>query len=490
MSAFHGGDDDRRESRMREHRRAAWPVFALGILVIAAVVVAFLVVGPASPSAGAQSRVVTVSQGVVQSTVSGSGNLEPAVQLDLGFKTSGVVEHIYVNAGQHVTPGQLIAELNPKSAEVSLEQAKATAQSASAALLREEETGGETSSGSASGGSASGGQPTASAAAHSPAKSSPQRKSSAGSGSGGKSSSSSSTSSSSQGTRQSAATREANLASARAAVRSDKLAVENDEQAVSNTKLYAPTSGTIVSLAGEVGETVSGTGTTRAQASSAGAGSSGSGSGSAGRGGANNGASSSSSSSSSSNSAFAVLSDLSAMQLVVALSESEIAHVHVGQPATATVEALEGLKLAAHVVSVATLATSSNGVVSYNVTFALDQTGSGLKPGMSASAEVIVKQEEGVNVPTSAIAGGSVTVVEHGKQTRRRVVTGLAGNSSTIILSGLKDGEQIALPLTSSSSATSILSRLGGRGGGLRGGGLGGALGGGGGPPVVFRGGG
>ncbi len=41
---------------------------------------------------------------------------------------------------------------------------------------------------------------------------------------------------------------------------------------------------------------------------------------------------------------------------------------------------------------------------------------SGLKPGMSATAEVVVKQAEGVNVPTSAISAGQVTV-ERRRQT-------------------------------------------------------------------------
>jgi hypothetical protein len=168
------------------------------------------------------------------------------------------------------------------------------------------------------------------------------------------------------------------------------------------------------------------------------------------------------------------------MQLVVPLSESEVVHVHSGQPATVTVEALEGLKLAARVVTVAQLSTSNSGVVSYDVTFQLEQLTSELKPGMSATAEVVVKQAEGVNVPTSAISAGTVTVVRKGVHVPQRVVTGLAGNSSTIILSGLKAGEQIALPVTSSSSATSLTSRLAGRTGGL--GGLGGGgLGGGGG---------
>jgi hypothetical protein len=95
-----------------------------------------------------------------------------------------------------------------------------------------------------------------------------------------------------------------------------------------------------------------------------------------------------------------------------------------------------------------------------------------------------------VNIPTSAITAGSVTVLSAGKQTRRRVVSGLAGNSSTIVISGLRAGETVVLPAaTSTRSSTSLTSRLASRfGGGGLGGGTGGGLAGGG--AVFFRGGG
>jgi HlyD family secretion protein len=271
--------------------------------------------------------------------------------------------------------------------------------------------------------------------------------------------------------------------------------VQSDEQAVADTKLYAPADGTIVSLSGEVGETVSGAGTSKAASAvgSASSGSTGSRGASSARGAAAaEGSSSTGSSSGSSGTPFAVLSDLSSMQLVVPLSESEVGNVKAGQPATVSIEALSGRRVAAHVQKVAMLSTSNSGVVSYDVTFALDQLEAGLKPGMSASAEVVVKQAEGINVPTSAISGGAVTAVRDGHEVRQPVVTGLAGNSSTIILSGLREGEEIVLPVASggSSSATSLLSRLAGRrGGGALGGGLGGGAGGAGGglagAPVV-----
>ncbi len=471
---------------MGNQTRASWLVYALGALCVAAIVVAFLIVGPQSQSATVQSRIVRVQQGVVQSTVSGSGNIQPATELDLGFKTTGVVQHIYVSQGEQVTTGKLLAELNPQSTEVTLEQAKASLLAAEATLAQEEENGGETSSGQSGGTGASAKTANVSTAPATPEDTAPATKSAP-------SAPEKATPATPEKTKESAATREANLASAKAAVRSDRLVVQSDEEAVQDTKLYAPTNGTIVSLAGEVGETVSGAGTSKASSTGSSSSSTGTGTGSTGTGaaavgrtaGATSSTDSSSSSSISSSASFAVLSDLSTMQLVVPLSESEIVHVHVGQPAAVTIEALEGLELAAEVVSIATLATSNSGVVSYDVTFQLNQTGSGVRPGMSASAEVVVKQAEGVNVPTSAISGGAVTVVRKGKHIRQTVVTGLAGNATTIVLSGLKAGEEIALPVASTSGATSLTSKLAGRAGG---GALGGGLGGGGG--VFFRGGG
>lgn len=529
---------------MTERTRASWLVYALGALCAGAILAGVLLVGPPSNSQASATRTATVAQGVVQSTVSGSGNLQAISQLNLGFKTSGTVTHIDVTQGQHVTQGQLLATLDPQSAEVTLEQAKAGLQSAEANLAKEEETEGESSSAGSSGGSsATGSAATASTAAYvvpsaatnattTPASTTPTRTTLAATTPTATTPATTSPATTSPATPKtsttrtstepthesaskettsgassskatiSAATREANLASARAAVKSDKLTVQSDEQAVHDTSLYAPEAGTIVSLTGQVGEVVSGGGTTRASSnssSSSGASSSAATTGASATGRSATGASGASSTStgssgSSSSSAFAVLSDLSSMQLVVPLSESEIGHVKAGQIATVTVEALEGRKLAAHVSEVAILATSSSGAVSYDVTFQLDQMESGLKPGMSATAEVVVAQAEGINVPTSAISAGEVTVKRGGKQVRQRVVTGLAGNSSTIVLSGLKAGETVVLPAasTTSSSSTNIVSRLAGRGGlGGGGGGLGGGLGGGGGGGgAFFRGGG
>jgi membrane fusion protein, macrolide-specific efflux system len=70
----------------------------------------------------------------------------------------------------------------------------------------------------------------------------------------------------------------------------------------------------------------------------------------------------------------------------------------------------------------------------------------------------------------------------NGKDTARPVVTGVAGDSSTAIVSGLKAGDLVVLPVTTlaatSSAATTGLTRGGFGGGGFGGGGFGGGAGG------------
>jgi hypothetical protein len=175
--------------------------------------------------------------------------------------------------------------------------------------------------------------------------------------------------------------------------------------------------------------------------------------------------------------------------MTVALGESDISKVKVGQPATVTLDALTGVELAAHVSAISTVGINSNGVVSYNATLTLGQHNSQVKPGMSASASIIVAQAQGVNVPNSAISGtgsiATVTLDKNGKQTQQQVAVGLRGTTRTQIVSGLRAGDQLAVttvlpPLTSGTATTSSTSggTLGGttvRPGGFGGGGFGGA---------------
>jgi HlyD family secretion protein len=192
-----------------------------------------------------------------------------------------------------------------------------------------------------------------------------------------------------------------------------------------------------------------------------------------------------------------VLANLSSIQLVVSVSESDIGSIKVGQPATISVDALPNEEFAARVTAISLLSSDSSGVVSYSVTIKLTQNSSQLKPGMTATATIITGQvSDAVNVESAAISSRSsdstVTVDKNGKMVVTPVITGLVGASSTQIVAGVTPGEELAIPI-STSIATSTTTTGSGTLGSGTGGGFGGAalsgLGGGGGFSRFSRGG-
>jgi multidrug efflux pump subunit AcrA (membrane-fusion protein) len=231
------------------------------------------------------------------------------------------------------------------------------------------------------------------------------------------------------------------LEAARASVVTAQVALQSAQKSLEQTVLRAPAAGTIATVSGHVGQDVSGGGVSSASSSSSSSSSS----------------ASSNSSSNSSSSALVTLVDLGGLTVTAGFSESDAAKIKVGKPATITLDALPDAKLAAHVVSVDVLSTVVSNVVTYNVTFAIDRSTAGVKPGMSASVDVITQERSNVvNVPSSAVTGSgsnaSVTLMQNGTQVRRSVVAGLQGDSTTEIVSGLNAGATVVLPTSTFSS--------------------------------------
>jgi macrolide-specific efflux system membrane fusion protein len=440
---------------MTKPRSRPWYLYLLGVVAATVVALAVTEIGPPASSARTSTQIVTAEKGVVQSTVSGTGNVEAGTDLDVNFQASGTLSHVYVKVGQHVDKGQLLATLDQSAATLSLDQADENLTAAEDQLTsaQDSSTTTTTSSSSASG-----------------------------------------TSTTSAGS----------VASAQAAVDSAEASVQSAKTALADTSLYAPTSGTIVSMAGlSSGDSVSAGSTSSAGSSgtsSSSTASSGSGSGSATAGSVGSSSSSAStgasSSSGSSATPFAEIVNSKTMTMTVAFSESDISKIKVGQTATVTLDALSGVVLGARVTAISPLSTTSSSVVSYDATLTLDQSDDQVKPGMSASASVIVGQASGVNVPNSAVSGtgslATVTLLSNGKQTKKQVAVGLRGDSRTEIVSGLNAGDQVVitttLPALTSTTSTSSggSGTLGGTGatfpgggGGFGGGGRPGGLGGG-----------
>jgi multidrug efflux pump subunit AcrA (membrane-fusion protein) len=517
------------------------------VVAIVVAVLAITEIGPPTSSARTSREVVTAEAGVVQSTVTGSGNIAAGTDDTINFNTSGTLQDVYVHVGQHVNSGQLLADLDPTAAQLSLDQANEnlTAAEDNLSCLQGvtsdcgSGSSGSGSTGSGSSGSGSSDTGSSSTTGYSPSTTGtieyasftppagkkgkgkgkggsgtvvatkttpsvtvtvvvPSTTPSKGSGSGG---SSAAKSSSTPATTTTSTPSPGSIASAQANVYSAQAAVHNAETALNATKLYAPVSGTIASLSSlSPGDSVSaGSGSSSSSSGSSSSSSSTSGSGVT----AGSLGSGSSSSSSGSSSGFAEIVNTNTLTMTVAFSESDINKVSVGQPATVTLDALAGVELAAHVSQISLVGSTSSSVVSYDATLQLDQNDSQVKPGMSASASVITGQASGVNLPNAAVTGtgslATVNVLKNGKTVPTQVVVGLRGDSRTQIISGLSAGQQVAITITLPSlsststtggSGTGTLGggRLGGAGGLAGGGGFGGAGLGGGGGGAFFRG--
>jgi multidrug efflux pump subunit AcrA (membrane-fusion protein) len=490
--------------------------WGLTILAVALVAIAIASLGSSSStSSAATKRTSTVGKGVIQSTVSGNGTLEPAQKVELSFGASGEVTNVYVKAGDKVKKGQVLAEVDSSSARASLASAEAALLEAEEAVESAEEeeaeaeeeenedaayTGGATtefvglmsengtaaakveteSTGEKSSEEAT--EPTEEKEEEESAKKEPEetrkvekteksaaketekqaepteQTESSSSNSGGGEESSSSGGATGGGATISLPTAEANL-------REAQLTVKSARQEVRETTLRAPISGTIASISGSVGETVSG-------------GSSSGGTSEASVGGATGGESSGSGS----GSAFLVLAQLHRLKMEVSFSESDIGKVRVGQTATVSIDSMEGTELSGEITKVSVLPDESGSVVEYPATILLTQSAKGVRTGMSASAEVVVEQvKNAVTVPSEAItaagSGKTVTVEEGGKEVTKQVKTGLEGDETTEVISGLKAGQTLVLPevqvaTTTESSSGSKEETSGGFPGGGAGGGF------------------
>jgi multidrug efflux pump subunit AcrA (membrane-fusion protein) len=260
----------------------------------------------------------------------------------------------------------------------------------------------------------------------------------------------------------------------KATVAQDEATVAADRKALAQTTLTAPIGGVVTAVNGSLGGTVSGSGSTvskgAASSSAAGGGAATGGSGATG--------------SSSSSSAFATIDSLGQLEIVSGFPEADATKIALGQPATITFPALPNTEVAGRVVAVSSTSTVVSNVVTYNETIALINPPAEVKDGMTAQVSVVDQTANNVlELPSSAITtvgtASTVELLQNGATTRTPVQTGLVGNSSTQIVSGLKAGDVVVEPTVAITAATSSTTGTG-LGGGLGGLGGGGGFGGGG----------
>jgi HlyD family secretion protein len=172
------------------------------------------------------------------------------------------------------------------------------------------------------------------------------------------------------------------------------------------------------------------------------------------------------------------VSNLEGMEALVDVDENDIVLLSIGDEAQIEVDALPGVKLMGEVTEIANSAKisgqgSTEQKTEFEVKIAITQPSSELRPGMTASAEVITEvRDDCLSIPIQCVAVRTteqlgvkkaeaedegeprfaadsegfvelVWIVDDGRAQARQVSTGIQSETHIEILGGLEEGEQV-----------------------------------------------
>ncbi|HEY2322872.1 MAG TPA: efflux RND transporter periplasmic adaptor subunit, partial [Thermoanaerobaculia bacterium] len=227
---------------------------------------------------------------------------------------------------------------------------------------------------------------------------------------------------------------------AQATVKSARIALDRAKQNLAYTNIYAPIDGVVVEKNVQQGQTVA--------------------------------------ASLSAPQLFLIANDLSQMQILAQVGESDIAQIRQGQTAQFTVQALPGQTFKGTVQQVRLQSTTTDNVVNYTVVVAADNSRGKLLPGMTARVDFLTKSAENViRVPNAALRfkpattttatkatsasgqkherrGGTVYVLDaKGQPQAVKVQTGISDGTMTAVTgTGITDGTKVIVGTVSSST--------------------------------------
>ncbi|BCY07410.1 hypothetical protein L3i22_024980 [Actinoplanes sp. L3-i22] len=326
---------------------------------------------------------VAVAKGAVTLDVATAGTVEPATTRELSFAVNGTVEAIKVRAGTKVKAGATLATVDDTDATGDVDDAEGTLSDAEDRLDDAEDQAAAVTA------SATACATATTARGHLTGVSPVPEVAAAGCT-----------------TRGYPDTGNDSILSARQAVNKASQAVDKAQAALDGTVILAPIAGTVVSVAGSVGDTVS------------------------------------------SGKTFLTLADTYDMQVEADFPEADAGSLKVGQTGTITLadhdEALDGT-----VVQVDPVGTSDGTLVRYGVVLSFKSAPTDLLVGQTAQVKVRVGESTDVlRVPSTAvhdITGGSGTVLVRSgsRSTRKTVTVGLRGDQYTEVTDGLASGDQV-----------------------------------------------
>ncbi|WP_083831216.1 efflux RND transporter periplasmic adaptor subunit [Sphingomonas sp. KC8] len=328
-------------------RLLKWGAIGLGVLIL--LWIGFKLFGPSGADVNYATQ--AVRRGDLTVTVSATGNLQPTNQVDVGSELSGTVTEVNVDNNDRVAKGQVLARLDTSRLRDSINQSKAALASAQAGVMQAQATARQSRANLArleevyrlSGGKVPSATELDTARADNARAIAGVR------------------------------TAEAQVAQARAQLSSD-------ETQFSKASIVSPVNGVVLSRQIEPGQTVA--------------------------------------ASLNAPVLFQIAEDLSAMRLEVKVDEADVGQVQKGQRATFQVDAFPGRTFPATIERVdlganatntsssssSSSATSASSVVAYVARLTVANPDELLRPGMTATADIVTMEKNGVLlVPNAAL---------------------------------------------------------------------------------------
>jgi HlyD family secretion protein len=389
------------------------------IIIISAIVLVFVLIAGAvvAFSRGSSkidpSKLAKVERGDLAKSVVATGKVEPITKVEVKSKASGIVKKLYVEYGDRVKKGQLLAQLDKIEIEAGVEQSRASL-TAAEANLTSSKADYERAKVDAEGPDVpllkrsydralqmqKDGVVSMSALddAEKEYKLAVNKQNVA---------------------RAQMLVLQAKIAQAQAQVAQDVANLKQLEEQLNYTDIVSPIDGIILSRDVEMGDAVSsilvlGSGATLVM----------------------------------------TLGDTSQVYVKGKVDESDIGRVYLGQPARIKVESFKDKTFKGVVTKISPMGVEKDNVTTFEVRVSIDNPGGELKAEMTANAEIILEEHKSVlQIPEGAIIydkdrNASVEVPDpKGKDGKNKVAIniGISNGAKTEVLKGLKENDQVIL---------------------------------------------
>lgn len=153
---------------------------------------------------------------------------------------------------------------------------------------------------------------------------------------------------------------------------------------------------------------------------------------------------------------FLLAEDLTRMELQVDIDEADVGQTRGGQTATFSVDAFPGRVYQGRLIRVGLGSRTTDGVVTYTGVLTVDNADQSLRPGMTATAEIVINRRDGVlkapaaalrfSPPAAAAASGGLVASLTPRMPGQGRKRGSGSRAQNLWV--LKDGQPTALPVT------------------------------------------